>query len=106
LGIVLLNLSTGCSPWISATSDDASYQTYLKDPDHFLTSVLPISDKLNNTLVQILKTDWTARMSLFEFRAATQSLSTFYSNNVIFTGGLARCSWEAGVDLVAEEAVE
>ena len=99
LGIVLLNLTTGRNPWKSATSDDATYQAYLKDPDNFLTSVLPISDEFNDILVQTLEADWTARMSLIDLRDAVAGVSTFYSENVIFEGSLARCPWEAGVDL-------
>ncbi|KAF8800575.1 kinase-like protein [Phlegmacium glaucopus] len=99
LGIILLNLTTGRNPWKSATSDDTTYQAYLKDPNNFLPSVLPISEELNDILVQILETDLTARMSLIDFRDAIESISTFYSDNVIFEGSLAKCPWEAGVDL-------
>ena len=99
LGIILLNLITGRNPWKSATSDDATYQAYLKDPDNFLLSVLPISEELNDILVQILETDWTARMSLIDLREAIEGVSTFYADNVIFDGSLARCPWEDGVDL-------
>jgi len=106
LGIILLNLTTGRNPWKSATPDDPTYEAYLNDPDNFLTSVLPISDELNDILVQILETDWTARMSLNAFRDAVESISTFYADNVIFEGNLARCPWEAGVDLTADEPVK
>ena len=99
LGIILLNLATGRNPWKSATSDDATYQAYLKDPDNFLMSVLPISEELNDILVQILEIDWTARISLIDLRAAVEGVSTFYADHVIFEGSLARCPWEAGVDL-------
>jgi hypothetical protein len=62
-------------------------------------SVLPISEELNDILVQILEIDWTARISLIDLRAAVEGVSTFYADHVIFEGNLARCSWEAGVDL-------
>ena len=99
LGIILLNLTTGRNPWKSATSDDATYQAYLKDPDNLLMSVLPISEELNDILVQVLEIDWTARISLIDLRAAVEGVSTFYADHVIFEGSLARCPWEAGVDL-------
>jgi len=98
LGIILLNLTTGCSPWNSATLDDATYQAYLTDPDNFLTSALPISDELNDVMVWILKTDWTARMSLIDFRDAVESIGTFYAGNVVFEGSLALYPWETGVE--------
>ena len=99
LGIILLNLATGRNPWKSATSNDATYQAYLKDPENFLMSVLPISEELNDILVQILDIDWTARISLIDLRAAVDGVSTFYADHVIFEGSLARCPWEVGVDL-------
>ena len=62
-------------------------------------SVLPISEELNDILVQILEIDWTGRISLTDLRTAIEGLSTFYADHVIFEGNLARCPWEAGVDL-------
>lgn len=62
-------------------------------------SVLPISEELNDILVQILEIDWTARISLIDLRAAVEGVSTFYADHVIFEGSLARCPWEDGVDL-------
>lgn len=61
-------------------------------------SVLPISEELNDILVQVLEIDWTARISLIDLRAAVDGVSSFYADHVIFEGGLARCPWEAGVD--------
>ena len=104
LGIILLNLTTGRNPWKSATSDDPTYEAYLKNPDSYLTSILPISDELNDILVQILEADWTARMSLIDFRDAVENLSTFYADNVVFEDSLARCPWEAGIDLGNEQS--
>jgi hypothetical protein len=99
LGIILLNLATGRNPWESATSDNATYQAYLKDPDNFFMNVLPISKELNDILVQILETNWTDRISLIDLRNAIEGVSTFYADYVIFDGSLARCPWEDGVDL-------
>ena len=62
-------------------------------------SVLPISEELNDILVQILQINWTARISLIDLRAAVEGVSTFYADHVIFEGSLAKCPWEAGVDL-------
>ncbi|KAK0192525.1 kinase-like domain-containing protein [Armillaria mellea] len=43
LGIILLNLATGRNPWKSATASDPTFQAYLRDPQGFLPTVLPIS---------------------------------------------------------------
>lgn len=99
LGIILLNLVTGRNPWKSATPDDATYQAYRRDPSRFLPSVLPISDELNKILVRVLDTNWQTRITLPELRVCLQNIKNFYSENVIFEGSLARCPWEAGLDL-------
>jgi len=99
LGIILLNLTTGCSPWNSATLDDATYKAYLTDPNNFLTSALPISDELNDVMVRILKTNWTAWMLLVDFHDAVESIGTFYASNIVFEGSLALYPWETGVEL-------
>ncbi|PFH49898.1 hypothetical protein AMATHDRAFT_62169 [Amanita thiersii Skay4041] len=99
LGIILLNLATGRNPWKSATSSDPTFQAYLRDPQKFLPTVLPISPELNRILVQVLHVDWRKRMTLGEFRRAIENLDTFYSDGAIFEGSLARCPWEAGFDL-------
>ena len=99
LGIILLNLTTGRNPWKSATSDDPTYEAYVNDPDNFLMNALPISEELNDILVQVLETNWTARMSLTDLRNAVERITTFYADNVIFEGSLARCPWESGIDL-------
>ncbi|KAH9478444.1 Negative regulator of sexual conjugation and meiosis [Psilocybe cubensis] len=99
LGIILLNLVTGRNPWRSAMADDPTYQAYRQDPLQFLMSVLPISEELNDILVQTLDVDWRGRLSLSELRQSIQNVTSFYSDKVIFEGSLARCPWEAGMDL-------
>ncbi|CAA7264385.1 unnamed protein product [Cyclocybe aegerita] len=99
LGIILLNLVTGRNPWKSATPDDLTFQAYRRDPLHFLPTVLPISDELNHILIQALNPDWRTRLSLPRLRDAVESVSTFYSSDAILEGSLARCPWEAGLDL-------
>ncbi|KAF8966558.1 kinase-like domain-containing protein [Flammula alnicola] len=99
LGIILLNLVTGRNPWKSAMPDDPTYKAYQRDSLHFLPSVLPISDEFNNLLVQTLDINWKERLSLDELRESVDGISTFYSDSVIFEGSLARCPWEAGLDL-------
>ncbi|PSR93878.1 hypothetical protein PHLCEN_2v4596 [Hermanssonia centrifuga] len=46
LGIILLNLIMGRNHWKPASPDDCTFQAYLKDPRHFLSTVLPISNRL------------------------------------------------------------
>ncbi|RXW22095.1 hypothetical protein EST38_g3768 [Candolleomyces aberdarensis] len=89
LGIILVNMVTGRNPWKSATKEDPVYQNYLQAPLTFFSSVLPVSNPLNNLLVRVLNPEWKARMSLHDFKHAIQDISTFYSVNVHFEGNLA-----------------
>ncbi|KAJ6470111.1 kinase-like domain-containing protein [Mycena vitilis] len=101
LGIVLLNLATGRNPWKAATLADSTFRAYLHDPSQFLTNVLPISDELNAVLVHMLELDWRQRTTIPEVRIALEGVTDFYSDGAIFDGSMARCPWEAGVDLEA-----
>ncbi|KAF8637906.1 hypothetical protein AX17_002529 [Amanita inopinata Kibby_2008] len=99
LGIILLNLATGRNPWKSATASDPTFQAYLCGPHNFLPTVLPISPELNEILMHVLEIDWRKRMTLRQLRRAIEDLDSFYSDDVVFEGSLARCPWEVGYDL-------
>lgn len=99
LGIILLNIVTGRNPWKSASLSDSTFQAYLRDPDQFLMAVLPISPELNAVLTRMLELDWQNRMTLPELRLAMEDLDNFYSEGVIFEGSMARCPWEAGMEI-------
>ncbi|THH00494.1 hypothetical protein EW026_g2054 [Hermanssonia centrifuga] len=105
LGIILLNLITGRNPWKSASPDDCTFQAYLKDPRHFLPTVLPISEEVNKLLVRTLEVDWRRRITLREMRLAVKSIKNFYSPDALFEDSMARCPWEAGVNMDDEEGV-
>lgn len=99
LGIILLNLATGRNPWKSATADDPTFQAYLRSPNTFLPSVLPISSEVNKILVGMLDVDYRRRSSLRDVRRAIREVTSFYSDGVIFEGSMARCPWESGMDI-------
>ena len=99
LGIILLNLITGRNPWKSASSSDPTFQAYLQSPANFLPSVLPISPEVNEILLRTLDIDWRNRISITELRRAIKGVRTFYADDVVFEGSMARCSWEAGIDI-------
>ena len=102
LGIILLNLITGRNPWKSASADDCTFQAYLKDPRHFLPTVLPISEEVNLLLTRTLEVDWRRRITLREMRLVFKEIDNFYSPDVIFEDSMARCPWEAGVNVDAD----
>ncbi|KAH8103061.1 kinase-like domain-containing protein [Cristinia sonorae] len=112
LGIILLNLITGRNPWKSASPTDPTFQAYLASPRTFLMSVLPISHEVNNILVGryggLLDIDWRNRMkSGFEdLKDRIRAVNTFYSKDVVFEGGMARCGWEVESGVGEVEATE
>jgi serine/threonine protein kinase len=89
LGIMLLNLTTGRNPWKSATIADPTFRAYRRNARDFLPTVLPISEELNDVLIQVLAIDWKKRISLSKFRRAVKSIRTFYSDQVVFEDNLA-----------------
>jgi serine/threonine-protein kinase ULK1 len=99
LGIILLNLATGRNPWKSACLNDPTFQAYLQDPLNFIPTVLPISDEANALLTRMLEIDWRDRITIPEIRQALEEVPTFYSEGAIFDGSMARCPWEAGMDI-------
>jgi hypothetical protein len=106
LAIILLNLATGRNPWKSASASDPTFQAYMQDPQNFLPTVLPISPQVNAILVRMLDVDWRKRMTLPEVRRAIQGLDHFYSEGVVFEGSMARCPWEAGMDIDSDTSTK
>lgn len=99
LGIILLNLLTGRNPWKSASLNDPTFCAYLQDPTRFLPTVLPISDEVNALLVRVLDVDWRRRLTVTEMKEYVRRIDNFYSDDVVFEGSMARCSWELGMDV-------
>jgi hypothetical protein len=54
----------------------------------------------------MLKVDWKKRISLRELRHEIDNIDTFYSEDVIFDGSMARCAWEAGMDIESESSTK
>lgn len=68
LGVILVNLTCGRNPWKRAEPRDETYSAYLRDP-HFLKSILPLSNELDNILRRIFEPNPRKRISLDELRA-------------------------------------
>ncbi|KAG8427494.1 Serine/threonine protein kinase [Metarhizium acridum] len=67
LGIILVNLTCGLSPWGQASIEDLTYRAYTANY-HLLTSILPLSDDLNNILRRIFNPNPRYRITLPELR--------------------------------------
>ncbi|EEB97619.1 hypothetical protein MPER_03027, partial [Moniliophthora perniciosa FA553] len=83
---------------------DPTFLAYLRDPLGFLPTVLPISQELNAVLVRMLEVDWRERMTLPELRQALEEVDTFYSDDAVFGGSMARCPWEPDVEADSGES--
>ncbi|CAL1699426.1 unnamed protein product [Somion occarium] len=115
LGIILLNLITGRNPWKSASPTDPTFQAYCREPQTFLMSVLPISREVNDALVGsfsgrdasggLLSLNPSQRLpGGFEgLKRRISSIREFYSPDVVFEGGMARCGWEVESGPAPEE---
>lgn len=67
LGVILVNLTCGRNPWKSASPKDSTFRAYMEDR-HFLKTILPLSDELNDILGMIFELDPTKRIKLDELR--------------------------------------
>jgi hypothetical protein len=62
-----VNLTCGRNPWKSASPKDSTFRAYLEDR-HFLKTILPLSDELNDILGMIFEVDPSRRIRLPELR--------------------------------------
>lgn len=67
LGVILINLIVGRNPWKQANHRDQTFLTFLKKPD-FLKKILPISDEVNDILMQVFKLDPDNRLTIEELK--------------------------------------
>ncbi|KAG2123458.1 serine/threonine protein kinase, negative regulator of sexual conjugation and meiosis [Suillus clintonianus] len=77
LGVILVTMVSGRSPWGPAILSDPNFRKYTENPD-FLLDVLPISRSFNEILKQIFHLRESARISLPRLREEILRLDTFY----------------------------
>ena len=65
--MILVNLTCGRNPWKRASTEDATFRAYLKDPE-FLRTTLPVSPELNTILRRIFECDPVKRITVPELR--------------------------------------
>ncbi|KAG1824069.1 serine/threonine protein kinase, negative regulator of sexual conjugation and meiosis [Suillus subalutaceus] len=82
LGVILVNMVSGRSPWGPATPSDQNFRKYINNPN-FLLEVLPISKSFNEILKRIFHLRESARISLLRLREEIINLDTFYPSEVI-----------------------
>ncbi|KAG1773231.1 serine/threonine protein kinase, negative regulator of sexual conjugation and meiosis [Suillus placidus] len=77
LGVILVNMVSGRSPWGPATPSNRNFRRYINNPD-FLLGFLPVSRSFNEILKQIFHLRESARISLPRLREEIIKLDTFY----------------------------
>ncbi|KAG1762570.1 serine/threonine protein kinase, negative regulator of sexual conjugation and meiosis [Suillus occidentalis] len=87
LGVILVNMVSGRSPWGPATPSDRNFRKYINNPD-FLLEVLPISRSFNEILKQIFHLRESARISLSRLKQEIINLDTFYASEADFCNAL------------------
>ena len=84
LGVILVNLTCGRNPWKSASPKDSTFRAYMEDR-HFLKSILPLSDELNDILGMIFELDPARRIKLDELRQRILNCHQFTKSPVTVT---------------------
>ncbi|KAA1475927.1 kinase-like protein, partial [Dentipellis sp. KUC8613] len=77
LGVVLVNIVAGRSPWRRALLRDPGFEHFVDDPD-YLRTVLPISEACNELVNRACCIDPLERISMREFREEILKVDTFF----------------------------
>ena len=86
LGIILLNMVTGRTPWARASSSTPEYAEFVKNPGYLLERY-QISPGLNKIIRRMLRANPAIRMRLPDVRRAITELDAFYRSETVTEGG-------------------
>ena len=81
LGVILINMITGRSPWGKALTTDKCFREFLLHED-YLREMLPISKGANDIFRQIFAYEPSERITLTALRKAIVGLDTFFMTDV------------------------
>ncbi|KAJ7574125.1 kinase-like domain-containing protein [Mycena floridula] len=77
IGVILVNIVTGCNPWQRASITDPSYRLFMGERD-YLRQVLPISEGMSRILRGVFTMTPNIRISLPTLRQRIQEVDTFF----------------------------
>ncbi|KZV69042.1 kinase-like protein, partial [Peniophora sp. CONT] len=77
IGILLVDMLTGRTPWSEATVADADFRLYLQSPSCSLNG-LPISPDVKRLIQRVLHHNSAKRISAYELLARLPSVQTFF----------------------------
>lgn len=66
--MILVNLTCGRNPWSRASTEDATFRAYSKDP-FFLKTILPLTTEMVYILSRIFELDPTKRITIPDLRS-------------------------------------
>ncbi|EMD32872.1 hypothetical protein CERSUDRAFT_22091, partial [Gelatoporia subvermispora B] len=78
LGVILVNLLTGCNPWGMPTYDDPDFWDFMHNP-FFFYHTFDISLEANAILERLFDLDPFARISISELREEVINIETFFT---------------------------
>ncbi|KAI0057982.1 kinase-like protein [Artomyces pyxidatus] len=80
LGLILLNMITGRSPWASAVEHDCNYADFRRNP-YFLMTILPISREVTTLLTRVFSVNPLDRFSLAELRTKILAIDSLFMSD-------------------------
>ncbi|KAJ7583373.1 kinase-like domain-containing protein [Mycena floridula] len=79
IGIILINLITGQSPWKRATNDDRQFNAFVKDPKSLHAKQFSMSEAASRLIRGVLTIDLLARTSLVNLHRQIVMVDTFWT---------------------------
>jgi serine/threonine protein kinase len=76
LGVILVNLTCGRNPWKEASVEDSTYRAFTRNR-HFLKTILPLSDELNDILGMIFERNPEDRITVGQLKRRIFECSSF-----------------------------
>ncbi|KAI0756121.1 kinase-like domain-containing protein [Daedaleopsis nitida] len=80
LGMILVNLISGMTPWMEATPSDDAFAQFLDDPFYFRHRT-PISPDAHDILMRILELEPAERISLRDLRSEIVDVESFFNGD-------------------------
>ncbi|VDB85432.1 unnamed protein product [Peniophora sp. CBMAI 1063] len=77
LGVILMNMLTGRSPWRAAVSSEACYTGFLRDP-LYLRAMLPLSRPTVFLIGRILKLNPLSRLAIKDIKDEFMNIETYF----------------------------
>lgn len=92
LGILLINIITGKSPWNEASKRDIGFKAYLREGPSYFQRTLAIPTQASEMLARILEVDVSKRLNITQIRDALKSVPSFYDASGVSSEASVACT--------------